>query len=309
MSLMAAIAKIYMKKTKLRQFFSLPMDELIIEAKRRNGENTTCTLPTKEQTDCNYIDHLYLESKYHCYEINELDKRRDKAVLFIYGGGMVTAPRLGALQNAEKMAKLTGRDAWFPFYPLAYEGSVTDVTKMVHEVYVDMVGIYGANNIVIYSYSSGSNSAMSMLLYDKEQENPVGMPEKLICISPGCLPVTEEEKKIAEKLDKKDIIIPAKYINETCPAFKSMNPGDPDYMYSPQIADFTGFPETWFFYTDSEVLFSNYESFKKKFNECNVPAHFNVRKNMFHTYCTVDIFPEAKEDYNRIIGIVKGDND
>lgn len=52
-------------------------------------------------------------------------------MLFLFGGGMILGCDAGDMKAALNMGKASGRDVWFPYYPLCTHYSMLDAVKMV----------------------------------------------------------------------------------------------------------------------------------------------------------------------------------
>ena len=63
-------------------------------------------------------------------------EKADRANLFLIGGGMIAAPRPGAVKKALRFAKETGLDVFVPYYPLCTDYPLTKAYEMIHETYI-----------------------------------------------------------------------------------------------------------------------------------------------------------------------------
>ena len=89
----------------------------------------------------------------------------------------------------------------------------------------------------------------------------------------------------------------------------------PDYMLSGSRGDFTGVGDIHFFYSADEVLYFFYSAdevlygalpdFEEACKRANVPYTVSARPKMVHCYCMLPIFKEAKEDFSKIVDILK----
>ena len=98
-------------------------------------------------------------SEFHCLAICQKEKPK-RAVLCVYGGGLLLAPPRMFVGFAKKMAENTGADVWFPYYPLCDEYTIRDSVRMLYEVYSAMRREYC--DVRWYGYSSGG--ALLLLL-------------------------------------------------------------------------------------------------------------------------------------------------
>ena len=79
----------------------------------------------------------------------------------------------------------------------------------------------------------------------------------------------------------------------------------PDYMLSGSRGDFTGVGDIHFFYSADEVLYGALPDFEEACKRANVPYTVSARPKMVHCYCMLPIFKEAKEDFSKIVDILK----
>ena len=79
----------------------------------------------------------------------------------------------------------------------------------------------------------------------------------------------------------------------------------PDYMISGSRGDFTGVGNVHFFYSADEVLYGALPDFEEACKRANVPYTVSARPKMVHCYCMLPIFKEAKEDFAKIVDILK----
>lgn len=92
-------------------------------------------------------------------------EKANRAVLFLIGGGMISAPRPGSVKKALRFAKETGLDVYVPYYPLCTDWPLSKAYEMVHETYRLMLRDYPAEHISVLGTSSGGNLALGMIPY------------------------------------------------------------------------------------------------------------------------------------------------
>jgi len=230
-----------------------------------------------------------------------------RANLFIIGGGMVKCPRPKSIGKALKIAKLTGLDLYVPYYPLCTDYPVTKSYEMIHETYKLMLKDYRAQDISVMGTSSGGNLALGIVAYINANKLDVPMPGSILAISPGtCIDTDEERSRIGE-LDRKDLLIPASYMDN---AEKIMAHGQdvPKYMLRLQTGDFTNCPKVTLMYGSDECLYAFAPSFERRLKECKVPYRMIVGQGMFHVYPVFPICREAKEGWNQMIRLMRNED-
>lgn len=81
--------------------------------------------------------------------------------------------------------------------------------------------------------------------------------------------------------------------------------GVPDYMLSPSRGDFSGVGDIHFYYSTDEVLYGALPEFERACARAHVPHTVTARQGMVHCYCMLPYYKEAKEDFAKIVEILK----
>ena len=232
------------------------------------------------------------------------------AVLYFFGGGMITPPDKLDFSLSERIVEQTGKDVWFLFYPLCSEDvKINKTYKVSFETYRLMTQTYKAENISVLGFSSGACLALGIFLHNNALGRPVKMPGKIISVSPGSIPdvTLNENKEIWEKvnaLNHKDIIIEPTYFKTA----REISKGDedlPEYMLDGTVGDFTDFPKTYFYYGENECLYAFAEEFKKAMEKYKAPYEIIVGKGMCHCYPLARFFREGRQAQDEIIELLK----
>ena len=234
----------------------------------------------------------------------------DGAVLYLFGGGMITQPNQLDFPLAERIMEETDKDVWFLFYPLCSEDVKVDKTYEVSfETYRLMTETYKAETIGVLGFSSGACLSLGIFLHNNALGRPLPMPGKIISVSPGGIPdvTLHENKEIWEKLHglkHKDIMIDPTYIKTA----REILRGDedlPEYMLDGTVGDFTDFPETFLYFGENECLYAFAGEFKKAMEKYRVPYEIIVGKGMCHCYPMARFFREGREAQDEIIERLK----
>ena len=264
---------------------------------RKQGEPVV-----KEKTEAGSVSVKGISGEFHCLAICH-EKKPGQAILCVYGGGLLLSPPRMFVGFAKKMAANTGADVWFPYYPLCDEYTIRDSVRMLYEVYTAMCREYG--DVRWYGYSSGGALLLLLGAYLNESKSPLPMPGKLVLVSPGGIPSTEEEWEKMQSLNGKDIMLSAQYMKTIQPLLSHGNAEIPQWMQSCEGADFTNFPETWIYYGTSEVLSAKAAAYDEMLTKAGVKHHIKMAADMPHCYCTTVFFPEAREDYEETMRILR----
>ena len=234
----------------------------------------------------------------------------DGAVLYLFGGGMITQPNQLDFPLAERIMEETDKDVWFLFYPLCSEDVRVDKTYEVSfETYRLMTETYKAETIGVLGFSSGACLSLGIFLHNNALGRPLPMPGKIISVSPGGIPdvTLHENREIWEKLHglkHKDIMIDPTYIKTA----REILRGDedlPEYMLDGTVGDFTDFPETFLYFGGNECLYAFAGEFKKAMEKYRVPYEIIVGKGMCHCYPMARFFREGRQAQDEIIERLK----
>lgn len=134
---------------------------------RKRAERKNYYLIARDVMGCRLIS--YQKNKNHA----------EGAVLYLFGGGMITQPDKLDFALSERIMEQTGKDVWFLFYPLCSEDVKIDKTYEVSfEAYRLMTETYKAENISILGFSSGACLALGIFLHNNAFEGLLKCPAK-----------------------------------------------------------------------------------------------------------------------------------
>jgi len=294
------IFRFIIKRSGIKKILALPTKELLQKAQKMNG--TRCFKIPKDGR-YSYEDIVFL-NQFHCFKIGSKAVKAKKAVLFLYGGGMILGPDHGDIKFATNIGEQSESDIWFPFYPLCIENSIDYLYKMVFEVYKRMVQKYGAENISFLGFSSGAALCIGLCQYNHQQSESLPMPKLVIACSPGSVPQSAEEKAKMQDLANKDIMVDPAFMSRM-QDIMSHEKDVPTYMLSGICGDFTDMPEIHFYYGTDEVLFAEADYFKKACEKYNVAYHMHIGNGMCHCYPIIPFCPESKSACTEIIELLQ----
>lgn len=311
MSLTYKFASTIVKMIGVKKMFLKNKEEMLEYAKKENAKTVFDLDKAKKRAERkNYylIDRDVMGYRLLSYQKNK--SPADGAVLYLFGGGMITQPDKLDFALSERIMEQTGKDVWFLFYPLCSEDVKLDKTYEVSfETYRLMTETYSAENISVLGFSSGACLAIGIFLHNNAIGRPLKMPGKIISVSPGGIPDVrlEENKDIWERVNAfkhKDIIIEPTYIITA----REITKGDedmPEYILDGTVGDFTDFPKTYFYYGENECLYAFADEFKKAMEKYKAPYEIIVGKGMCHCYPLLRFFREGREAQDEIIELLK----
>ncbi|MBS4872108.1 MAG: alpha/beta hydrolase [Peptoniphilus sp. oral taxon 375] len=311
MTLTYKIASTIVRLAGVKKMFLKNKEEMLEYAK---GENAKAVFDLdKARKRAERKNYYLFDRNLMGYRLLSYQKNQSPAhgaVLYLFGGGMITQPDKLDFALAERIMEETGKDVWFLFYPLCSEDVKIDKTYEVSfEAYRLMTQTYKAENISVLGFSSGACLAIGIFLHNNAIGRPLKMPGKIISVSPGGIPDVrlEENKDIWERvnaLNHKDIMIDPTYLKTAREIVK----GDadiPEYMLDGTVGDFTDFPKTYFYYGENECLYAFADEFKKAMEKYKAPYEIIVGKGMCHCYPLVRFFREGRVAQDEIIELLK----
>lgn len=297
------VTKAVVKAAKIRNSLIGTQKEVLAKAAKMNAKNRHFIMPTDNKA--HYTDHL-IQGQYHCIEVDVEKKRRDKAILFVFGGGMILGSDKGDVGLSRKIAETTNSDVWFPYYPLCHEHDILENVRMIFECYEKMLTFYKPENIVFLGFSSGGALILDLITCINELNDNgrnIPMPGMLIPISPGSVPVTDAEKTAIKALDKRDIMIPAAYMY-TAREIMCHGKEIPEKYLATTHGDFRGAPMTHFYYGSAETLYAFAPSYAESYRKAGAKCVIHVGKGMHHCYALQYFIPGCKPAFNEVMELI-----
>ena len=141
--------------------------------------------------------------------------------------------------------------------------------------------------------------------HNNAQPEPLPQPRHIVAVSPGEVPWNDAERARMQALNKRDVSIDYAFMVTVEKFMRHGCENVPDYMLSGSRGDFTGVGDIHFFYSADEVLYGALPDFEEACKRANVPYTVSARPKMVHCYCMLPIFKEAKEDFAKIVDILK----
>ncbi len=231
-------------------------------------------------------------------------KAADRVGIFLVGGGMLKYPQPGQAKEVAQLAKKSGLDMLLPYYPIIFTGAtLPDVYEMLYKLYKETLKDYAAECICLMGGSSGGNLAIGLISYINEKGEGLPLPGKIYAGSPGTLLLTEEEKALALKQEKTDVIMSVKAIDNV---WDGMTGGKevPTYMKHLQLGDYTGLKDVYLSFGGEEVFLAGAQSIKKRLEEFGTHVTLEVGEGMYHSYAMMPLVKDAQEGYRRFINYI-----
>ena len=301
MSVKYEILKRLVRASGLKKMWVGQSAEKLLENRRRQNARNRIPALRDDAFEISRIDVM------GCPVLRLLHRQpADRANLFIIGGGMISAPRPGAVKKALRFARETGLDVFIPYYPLCTDYPLTRAYEMIHATYREMLKGYAPERISVLGTSSGGNLALGMVPYINDRHAEIPMPGHIMAISPGTCVDTDEEWQRMLALDQLDVAIPAQYMKDAEEIMRHGDDSVPEYMIRLQRGDFTNCPRVTFIYGAHETLYACAPSYEAAMKRYGVDYEMIVGEGMFHCYPVFPVCREAKAGWDMMIRIMKG---
>lgn len=301
MSIGAKAINLACKLSGTKKLYSLPEQEFLCKVQKMN-RSRGFFMPKDQKA--HYEDEMIF-GKYHCLKVMPSTTPAKCGILFFFGGGMILGSDKGDIDVARKLALQTGCDVWFPYYPLCIEHDIRENIEMGFECYRKMTVIYGGGNVSTCGFSSGGMLALAMGLYNNTLPQKLSMPRHIVAVSPGEVPCNDEEMKRMETLNATDYMVDCVFMAKVEKFMRHGKENIPDWMIHPSMGDYSDFPKINFYYSSNEVLYGARENFEAACKKYGVEYEMNARDGMFHCYCMLPYFKEGKEDFAKIVDVLK----
>lgn len=228
-----------------------------------------------------------------CFVIGKKGIKPQKAVLYLFGGGYVLPPDAGDLKLAEKISEETDAQVWLPMYPLAPKHKLIDSVKMTAGVYKKMLEKFVPEKISFVGFSSGASLACTICVYIKEKGIKIPMPRRMILFSPGMqIPPSEIQMENMKKLSDKDPMIEPSFLKNIAPLLAEKKD---EYLLSPVLYDWTGFPDIIIYYGTHEVMSAFLPSVKKVSEKAGINLIVHEGEGMMHCWPMLGFTKEGRK--------------
>lgn len=299
MSLRYRMAMELVRLSGMKKLFQLPQDELLRKAEQLNRRRQF-RMPTDGKA--RYADQRIEGS--HCLVMETQPRKSARALLFLFGGGMILGSDAGDLKVARDVGRRSGRDVWFPHYPLCTDHCIRDSVKMVYESYRQMLEEYRPEDIAVLGFSSGAGLALGMCGYNNMQREKLPMPSMIVACSPGNCPADEREYRQMAALNDRDLLVDVVFMDRIRLIMEHGEPDVPKELISFALGDYSGAPLTYFYYGGDEVLSASAEAFSAAFARAGARCSVHIEPGMCHCYPMLTFFPEGRRAYEEIVALL-----
>ena len=299
MSIFASALRGAYRLSGAKRAFALPEEALRREIEKQNRHRGVFT-PTDRKAHYETVT----VNGFPCLIVRENPASARRAILYFFGG-MVIGPDRGDLPVIRKLARDTGCDVWFPFYPLCTEHCITETYDMVYECYRRMIGLYGGGNVSTCGFSSGGALALGIAAHNNALGRPLPQPRHIVAVSPGEVPWNDDERARMQALNPRDVAIDYAFMERWSDSCATGGRTCRTTCSPARGATSPAWGGIHFFYSRDEVLYGALPDFEAACRRAAVPYTAFARPGMVHCYCMLPCFREAKEDFARITDILK----
>ena len=137
---------------------------------------------------------------------------------------------------------------------------------------------------------------IGLISYINEKGEGLALPGKIYAGSPGTLLLTEEEKALAIKQEKTDVIMSIKAIDSVWDGMT----GEKEvlaYMKYLQLGDYTGLRDVYLSFGGDEVFLAGAQSIKKRLEKFGAHVTMEIGEGMYHSYAMLPLVKDAEDGY------------
>lgn len=233
-------------------------------------------------------------------EITPKAPASDFLLLYCPGGAYVYGPTELNWKSLAQLVKTTRTTAWLVDYPKAPEIKIGEIASNIDEVYTRALKSYSPSRIILLGDSVGGSLVISLVQrLIRAGKTP---PATVIGITP-VMDASMTNPEI-EEIDKADPILSKKGVlsaKKMCAGRSSLT----DPLISPLYGSFKGFPSTWLFIAENDILRPDQQLAVQKMREEGVTLVVVEGKNMPHIWPLLPVMQEAKEALSQVGEIIR----
>lgn len=293
MSLKYTIIKAIFHIVPVQRMMAKPYDELI---KMFHTVEAKPSIPKLKDSELTFATHQVGKSSVLAVSHK---KKSDYVCIYVVGGGMLKYPKPSQAKKMIALAKETGRDMLLPYFPLAPEHDLMDALNMLYDTYKMALEYYPAENIAFLGGSSGAAMVLWLMSWMNMRGEGVPMPGKIALSSPGSA-LSAEERRRAEKLNKKDLIMSTTALDNI---FEGMTGGKafPEELLYTSRGIYEGVKDVYLSYGGDEVFSAAARSTAKQLKHYGAKVTLEIAEGMYHTYAVLPYVKEAIPGHKKLM--------
>lgn len=233
--------------------------------------------------------------------IYDFGSTHSKVVLFIHGGSFTSCDKGTVRSACFYIARKCGVDVYSTNYALAPEHPFPQGLDDVYNVYLDLCSDYGASNIVIMGESAGACLALG--LCNRAFAAGKDLPCALVLLSPPVQAMKVLDSHI-RNLDTDCMV--SNFLEESWAEYFQTT--DPTVLSSPEASpifgDFSSFPPTLVFCSDTEVLYDDSIMLEEAMRTQGSSCTLVVEHALMHVYPLYINLPEGRAAMDRAVAFI-----
>lgn len=235
--------------------------------------------------------------------IRKKGRRSSAVIMFIHGGSFTHLDKGSDRAGCFYLASDTSCDVYNTNYALAPEHPFPEGLTDCFNVYRALAEETGASNIVLMGESAGGTLALGLCHMAKK--HGISLPRAIVLFSP---PVECDRDLPSHSANSAtDCIVSNHLLEARCEYYQTEDPavlGTPEA--SPLYGDFTGFPPTMVFASDTEVLRDDAVLLEKEMKAKGVVCTIELGHGMVHVYPLLVGIPECRAAMDRAVAFING---
>lgn len=250
-------------------------------------------------------ENLVLEETSRAGVEGELIRHKDapsrKVVLFIHGGSFTSCDKGSDRSVCFYIVSHSHMDVYNTNYALAPEHPFPQGLDDCYNVYLSIIEEYGAKNVIIMGESAGACLALGVC--NRAKAKGKDLPVCIVLLSP---PVQAERKLESHTTNYDTDCIVSNFLEESWAEYFQTT--DPVVLSSPEASpingDFTDFPPTVVFASDSEILIDDSRMLEQKMTKQGAYCALEIGHNLIHVYPIYVSLPEGKAAMDRALSFM-----
>jgi acetyl esterase/lipase len=233
--------------------------------------------------------------------VHPKEKRDDKIVLYLFGGGYVQGSPEEDLCVTATIAHETCRVVYAPSYALAPEDPYPGALEGALKVYRALLASHGAAAITLMGESAGAGLALCLAL--AASRDGLALPAKLVLLSPWCdLSATGDTIATLKGIDPfLDYEVTLEGPARAYAGGRDLK----DPLISPLYADFPAeFPRTLITTGTRDLFLSDCARLSTKMRAAGIDAELRVWEGMWHVFEFYIDLPEARASLKEIAAFI-----
>jgi monoterpene epsilon-lactone hydrolase len=214
-------------------------------------------------------------------------------VLFLHGGGYINEIVSGHWRFVGHLTRNAPARCVVPIFPLAPQGTATDVVPAVGNLLRELLESVGPANVSVVGNSAGAGMALAAAQWLRDSGTP--QPNILVLISPWLDALVGRKEQVA--IAPRDVMLDIPGLAEAGRLYAGkLNVTHP--LVSPLSGDLHGLAPLTVFSGTHDVLYPDSVALADKAKQAGVPIDLHVEKGLPHSYA---MFPTPEGHRARAI--------